>query len=231
MKRLHSLVSLVLAASTVAQANDDKHKHVHKQHLLSPKEMLALPRPAPAIPNELGTQAVSLVTVHDFETRRGTTTLYLIDLKPGPEKKKKEGERGEQAEFTPLELVRSDHTTAISEPIWLDERTVGYLNTTDGQAELWSLPVPHAHDHSPERARRVHTFPVPPSGLKFKPLPPRSSKGKDALADADADARTGVLAFSGHVWKSGSIEDTKRLDREWEAREDEGEVWDETYIR
>ena len=187
--------------------------------VFTPKDMLSLPRPAPAIASPDGRLGLSLVGKFAFEQKHTTKSLYVISLDP---------KRAEKDE--PVLLVQSDKSTSIGEPLWLTEHVVAYLNTTGGSSELWSISLNDTarfasggkQPHLPA-PQHLHTFPVAPSSLKFKPLQETASK-KDAHS-------TGILAFSAHVWKGASIEDTSRLDKLWAEREDEGLVWDELYIR
>jgi len=196
------------------------------KHVLSPRDMLALPRPAAAIAGPNKQYGLSLVGVHSFENRTNTKFLYLISTDP---------KRAEKDE--PTLLVESNKATSISEPLWLNNITIGYLNTTGGSSQLWYIDLntttkfvasakgAHKHDQLPT-PQYLHTFPTEPSSLKFSVLP-------EAVNNKTPDSAhlTGVLGFSAHVWKGVSIEDTEKINRAWEERYEEGLVWDETYIR
>jgi hypothetical protein len=196
------------------------------KHVLSPRDMLALPRPAAAIAGPVGHYGLSLVGVHSFENKTNTKSLYLISTDP---------KRAKQDE--PALLVESNKATSISEPLWLNNITVGYLNTTGGSSQLWYIDLNttansvtiakggHRHDQLPT-PQYLHTFPTEPSSLKFSVLPEAVNK-----KTSDSVHLSGVLGFSAHVWKGASIEDTEKLNKAWDERDDEGLVWDETYIR
>lgn len=218
--RLTGQIASAFALAGVCQATLKSGKDV-----FTPKDMLSLPRPAPAIASPDGRSGLSLVGQYEFDKKRNTKSLYVIPLDP---------KRAEKDE--PVLLVRSNEITSIGEPLWLDENTVAYLNTTAGSSELYSISFNGSahfessgkqhHLPAPPRLptpKHLHTFPTTPSSLKFKPLP-RTGGKKDSHS-------TGVLAFSAHVWKGASIEETSRLNKAWEEREDEGLVWDELYIR
>lgn len=196
------------------------------KHVFSPRDMLALPRPAAAIAGPDGQYALSLVGVHSFENKTNTKSLYLISTDP---------KRAEKDE--PALLVESNKATSISEPLWLSNITVGYLNTTGGSSQLWYIDLNataafvgsakggHKHERSPT-PQHLHTFPTEPSSLKFSALPETVNRKTSEPAHT-----TGVLGFSAHVWKGASIEDTEKINKAWAERDVEGLVWDETYIR
>jgi hypothetical protein len=188
--------------------------------VFTPKDMLSLPRPSAAIASPNGQLGLSLVGEYNFTEKHNTKSLYIISIDP-----KRTGKD------EPVLLVKSDKSTSIGEPLWLNEETVAYLNTTAGTSELRYISLNTSaylgsngkEPHLPI-SHRLHTFPITPSSLKFKRLPQTNGSKKESLV-------TGVLAFSAHVWKGASIEDVVRLDKMWEERDDEGLVWDELYIR
>jgi hypothetical protein len=101
---------------------------------------------------------------------------------------------------------------SFSDPIWLSDTSYAYLNRTGAEASLYTRKL-----HKDEPAHLL-TFPAgtSPSGLKFV---------------ASHNSTEGVLAFSAHVWKGFPIEETARLEEEYEGRGDGAMVWDETFIR
>lgn len=214
----------ILCAATLANVCQAALKS--GKDVFTPKDMLSLPRPSPAIASPKAHLALSLVGEYNFTEKLTTKSLYVISTDP---------KRAEKDE--PVLLVRSDKDTSIGEPLWLNEETIAYLNTTGGSAELWSISL-NASSHLDSESRgkgsqpnlpvphHLHTFPIAPSSLKFKALP-KTVAGKKGSHPHE----TGVLAFSAHVWKGASIEDAARLDKMWDERDDEGLVWDELYIR
>ncbi len=150
-----------------------------------------------------------------LELDRTTKTLYLISL-----------EAHASSGTKPHKLLswRSGDASSLSEPLWMGADSIGYVNTTHSHSAVWSmhLPLPAAVAKAPRKGttvpRKVLELPTAASSLKFLPAP-----GKDASG--------GVLAFSAHVWRGASIEQTEARERAYAEREDGGWVFDDLYIR
>jgi hypothetical protein len=115
-------------------------------------------------------------------------------------------------------------TFSYSDPVWLSDNLIAYVNRTGADVGLWYRSVNgNVHGDSGSAATPRHLLDFPPasspSALKYLPT---ASKGSSA---------GGVLAFSAHVWKGHDIEETGRLEKEYENRGDGAMMWDETYIR
>lgn len=188
---------------SIAHGNNDGGDSF-QNNLLTPKDLLSMPQPQAAVPSPDGSYGLSMVGQHDFDTAETIKKLYLISV-----------QSQDYTKDGPKLLVESTNVTSISQPLWLSHTTIAYLNTTQGQAELWAIRDLSAKHPSPEHVR---AFPTAPSSLKFYPY----SHGRD-----------GILAFSAHVWKNAAFEDTPKLDEAYEAYTalDEGWAWDETMVR
>ncbi|KAJ9104021.1 hypothetical protein QFC19_004155 [Naganishia cerealis] len=203
-----SLCAPLVLASLVSALTPADLKH--KDGILTPKDMLALPRPGPVVVSPSGILGISTVSRHSFETRKTIASLYLISLNEtsGPDSQ--------------LVLESIPDRFSFSDPIWLSDKHIAYINRTGADVGLWYQDVSaKAGSQHSKIPRHLLNFPASsaPSSLKFL-----SSSGKNSSA-------SGVLAFSAHVWKGYSIEETERLEKEYESRGDDAMVWDETYIR
>lgn len=134
---------------------------------------------------------------------RTTASLHLIQLNASGHREPK------------LLLDSVPGKFSFSDPVWLSETAYAYLNRTGAEESVWYRSV-----HDEEEPKHLLTFPMgtSPSALKF-------------LAAQNTSSSSGVLSFSAHVWKGSRIEDTARLEKEYENRGDGAMVWDETFIR
>ncbi|KAJ9126721.1 hypothetical protein QFC24_001752 [Naganishia onofrii] len=206
------LLTPVVIAGLVSARSPSELKHKHKDAIFTPKDMLALPRPGPVGVSPNGKLGLSSVSRHSFETRKTVSSLYLINL-------------NETSRFEPQLLVESiPDTFSYSDPVWLSDNLIAYVNRTGADVGLWYRSINgdvHGDSGSAATPRHLLDFPPAssPSALKYLPT---TDKGSSA---------GGVLAFSAHVWKGHDIEETGRLEKEYENRGDGAMMWDETYIR
>lgn len=208
----NALVSLFLAVATAVSARDpDDLKH-HRDAVFTPKDMLALPRPAPVVVGPDGRLGLSVLSQHSFETRKTTASLHIIHL----------NETSGPQPVLALESVPGQFS--FSDPIWLSDSTFAYVNRTGADVAVWSRGFRHTARDGLALSEPRHLLDFPagssPSALKFLSGEKTNSK-----------TPTGVLAFSAHVWKGHDIEDTQRLEEEYANRGDDAMMWDELYIR
>ncbi|KAJ9124302.1 hypothetical protein QFC22_001102 [Naganishia vaughanmartiniae] len=207
-----TLLAPVLLASLVSARTPSDLNPKHRDAIFTPKDMLALPRPGPVAVSPSGKLGLSTVSRHSFETRKTVYSLYLIHL-------------NETSGSEPRLLVESiPDAFSFSDPIWLSDNHIAYINRTGADVELWYKGINvKSHDQSGSYGNPCHLLDFPagssPSALKYL-----AAAGKDS-------SHGGVLAFSAHVWKGHSIEETARLEKEYESRGDGAMMWDETYIR
>lgn len=95
----------------------------------SPKDLLTAPRRGPAIPNTKGTHAVYTESEYSFDTDSRSGGINLVPIHKNPSSK------------------RIVNDTAASSPIWLDDNTILYISTTNGESTLRTFNTNTSNDH------------------------------------------------------------------------------------
>ena len=113
----------------------------------TPKDMLSAPRSGPAIPNPNGTMAVYTESTYSFDNDSKSGGIYLLPIhKTSPSSK----------------LIIND--TNASNPTWLDDRTILYINTKSGESSLHTFDIESSDDHE------IQSFPGAIGDLQVLPL-------------------------------------------------------------
>jgi Tol biopolymer transport system component len=95
----------------------------------TPKDLLSAPRTSPAIPNPNGTYAIYTQTTYSFTNDSTTGGIYLLPITKSP---------------SPKCLI---HDTSAGNPVWLDNSTILYIYTKDGESSLHSYDVESGEDN------------------------------------------------------------------------------------
>ncbi|ODN76954.1 hypothetical protein L202_05520 [Cryptococcus amylolentus CBS 6039] len=185
----HALLALAAASSVLAFTAED---------------MLAAPRPAPAIASPDARHALSVVDQWHPDTDHISRSVYLLPLNT-------------TVTTPPISLFNTTPAEATGF-LWLSPTTLAYLNDTSLYA--YSIDVEarepgagHNEKHA-QRPTKLLTFPagVNPTSLQYEP-------------------NTNTLAFTGQVWADGSFTDTAFHDQTYEGRRDSAQVYDELFVR
>lgn len=96
----------------------------------TPKDMLSAPRASPAIPNPNGTFAVYTQTTYSFDTDSRTGGIYILPISSKSSSSSK--------------VIIND--TNVSNPIWLDDRTILYIYTKGGESSLRTFDTESSKD-------------------------------------------------------------------------------------
>ncbi|KAG2757920.1 alpha beta-hydrolase [Suillus brevipes Sb2] len=109
-------------------------------NVLSPKDMLALPRPGAPLPNDIGDLAIVPITTHSFQDRKSHNSLSIVALGDG---------------YT-HDIPLPDGGDAF----WLDSRTIAHVVTKDDTQSLYTIPVSTESPLSSFPSSHVGSFPI-----------------------------------------------------------------------
>lgn len=189
----------------------------------SVEDMLAAPRPFPAIASPDKQHAIAIVDYWEpkDDSYAHSEVAYGIKLILNCSMRR-------EAYLATLNRPEVKHPislfnttpSAAADFFWLDNVTIAYL---DGST-LFSYPVEYAFNQS---------------NLKSKHHPPRSLRHQKILSfpsgvnptSLQYEASTKTLAFTGQVWSDGSFYQTGHHDKLYRKKRDSAQVYDDLMVR
>ncbi|KAG8933244.1 hypothetical protein FRC01_010233 [Tulasnella sp. 417] len=182
--------------------------------VLSPKDLLSMPRPGQGVANPDGDLIIVPVSQYSFETKKTNKTIYISPL---------------DSTVSPIEFPLING----GEAFWLDSRTLAHVvNENVFAVTLDYNATAFASDSSsfvrlPRAPYFVGSFPAGsgPTNFKFT-----GSKKVHASPDQKDDLQH-ILVFSANVYPDYDLNTVKEQDEKWENRGNSALVYDELFVR
>ncbi|EIW65930.1 hypothetical protein TREMEDRAFT_70362 [Tremella mesenterica DSM 1558] len=205
------------------------------------EDMLSAPRPQIPIINPDKTKALILVDHWDSKKDIFQRNLHLLNLNTS------------SSPSTPLLLSSSQEE--LTNPLWLTNHTIGYLNgsiffTLNISLDTVSTTKESLSDTASTTQASISELQIIKDEYEYSKILIDSSyeqvksgiikDGPNELfrfpkgispSDLKYDRSREIILFSGQVWDNGGFEDVEKKDKEFEERGNSGMVFDDLFIR